>query len=101
MAAPFAPLFALFIGAFARNKVQGFALMKATGAVMWPPLFAFFVDLPCQVLFGISPIYWPARVYWSALEGDAAYVLWMIPGLAWQGLLIGLLLRRYRRVAAR
>ncbi len=101
VAAPMAPLSALVLGAFARNKVQGFALMKAAGAVLWPPLFAFFVPLPWQLLFGVSPVYWPARVYWSALAGDANWALWAVPGLAWQGLLIWLLLRRYHRVAER
>ena len=101
VAAPMAPLFALFLAAFARNKVQGFALMKATGAVLWPPLLALFVPLPWQLRFGLSPVYWPARVYWSALAGDGAWALWAVPGLAWQGFLIWLLLRRYRRVVRR
>ena len=100
-AAPAAPVFALFLGAFAHNKVQGFALSKASGAVLWPPLFAFFVPMPWQLLFGLSPFYWPARVYWSALAGDPAYAAWMLPGLAWQGALIWLLLRRYRRALQR
>ncbi len=101
VAAPMAPLFALFLAAFARNKVQGFALMKAAGAVLWPPLFAFFVPLPWQLLFGLSPVYWPARVYWAALAGESAWALWAVPGLAWQALLIWLLLNRYRRVVRR
>ncbi len=96
-AAPLAPLMALFLAAFARNKVQGFALMKAAGAVTWPPLAAIFVAMPWQLLFGVSPVYWPARVYWSAQDGEAAWALWLVPALAWQGLLIWLLLRRYRR----
>lgn len=98
-AAPAAPLFALFLAGFARNKVQGFALMKAAGVVFWPPLAALFVAMPWQLLFGISPFYWPGRVYWSALDGENYWTVWMVPALAWQGLLIWLLLRRYRRVA--
>ena len=89
---------ALFLAAFARNKVQGFALMKAVGVVLWPPLAAPFVAMPWQLLFGVSPVYWPGRVYWSAFEGDAFWPLWVVPALAWQGLLTWLLLRRYRRV---
>ena len=64
-AAPAAPLLALFLAAFARNKVQGFALMKAAGVVIWPPVAAVFVPMPWQLLFGVSPVYWPARVYCS------------------------------------
>ncbi len=96
-AAPAAPLLALFLAAFARNKVQGFALMKAAGVVTWPPLAAIFVPMPWQLLFGVSPVYWPARVYWSALDGDALWALWILPAFAWQGLLVWLLLRRYAR----
>lgn len=98
-AAPTAPLFALFLAAFARNKVQGFALMKAAGVVFWPPLAGVFVPMPWQLLFGITPFYWPGRVYWAALEGDPTWMLWLVPGLTWQGLIVWLLLRRYRRVA--
>ena len=97
-AAPAAPLLALFLAAFARNKVQGFALMKASGVLIWPPVAAVFVPMPWQLLFGISPVYWPARVYWAALDGDTAWALWLLPALAFQGWLIWLLLRRYARV---
>ncbi len=62
--------------------------MTAVGVVIWPPLAALFVAMPWQLLFGVSPVYWPGRVYWSALEGDAFWALWVIPGLAWQGLLV-------------
>ena len=75
--------------------------MKAAGVVLWPPLAAIFVPMPWQLLCGVLPAYWPGRLYWSALAGDAGWPLWLIPGLAWQSLLIWLLLRRYRRVAMR
>ena len=55
-AAPLAPLYALFVGAFAANKVQGFALMKATGVLAWAPLLAYFVTSDWQVAFGIDPL---------------------------------------------
>ena len=99
--APLAVLVALFLGAFASNKVQGFALMKASGVVEWPPMFAYFVPMPWQLLFGLSPVYWPGKLYWSALAGDASYWIWLPLGLAWQALLIWLLLRRYHRVMRR
>ena len=38
-AAPTAPLYALFVAAFAANKVQGFALLKGVGVLTWPPVF--------------------------------------------------------------
>ncbi|MDH3284761.1 MAG: ABC transporter, partial [Acidobacteriota bacterium] len=67
----------------------------------WPPMFAYFVPMPWQLLFGLSPVYWPGKLYWSALAGDASYWIWLPLGLAWQALLIWLLLRRYHRVMRR
>ncbi len=99
--APASVLVALFLAAFAANKVQGFALMKASGIVQWPPLFAFFVPMPWQLFFGLSPVYWPARLYWSALEGDSLYWIWLPLGLAWQALLASWLLCRFERVMRR
>ena len=69
-AAPLAPLYALFVGAFAANKVQGFALMKATGVLAWAPLLAYFVTSGWQVAFGIDPLYWPVKVFWMLEAGE-------------------------------
>jgi fluoroquinolone transport system permease protein len=73
--APLAPLCALFLGAFAANKVQGFALMKAAGVLVLPPLIAYFVRSPWQLAFGVVPLYWPAKAFWMFDAGEA-------PGLA-------------------
>ena len=43
VAAPLAPLLAIFLGAFASNKVQGFALTKASGILFVAPLAAYFI----------------------------------------------------------
>lgn len=97
-AAPFAPLFALFMGAFAKNKVQGFALMKAAGVVNWPPMIAWFVDGPWQLAFGLVPTYWPAKVYWSLEAGGAGQWLYLLVGLIYPALIGVALLRRFERV---
>ena len=41
VAAPLAPIYALFLGTFATNKVQGFALVKAAGIVLVPCIVAY------------------------------------------------------------
>lgn len=102
VAAPLAPAFALFMPAFAANKVQGFALMKAAGVVNWPPILAWFVAGPWQLAFGVVPTYWPARLYWS-LEGGAwavgpgTLVIQALVGVAYPALLIVLFHRRFIR----
>jgi fluoroquinolone transport system permease protein len=100
-AAPLAPAFALFMAGFASNKVQGFALMKAAGAVNWPPMFAWFVEPPWQWAFGLCPTYWPAKVYWELGEGGLEPWITLIIGVAVMTGLNGVLLRRFDRVMHR
>lgn len=96
-AAPFAPVFALFMAAFARNKVQGFALMKAAGVINWPPMIAWFVDGPWQLAFGLIPTYWPAKYYWSLEQGTPDQWLYLAASLLYLATLALLLLRRFER----
>jgi fluoroquinolone transport system permease protein len=96
--APLAPIFALFNAAFAQNKVQGFAVMKASSVISIPPLVAYFVTSGWQWLFGIVPTYWPVKVYWLLQAGSPSGWLVLVLGLAYQGVLIVLLLRWFNRV---
>ena len=101
-AAPLAPMYALFLGTFAANKVQGFALTKAVGVVLIPCIFAYFVTGPWQVLFGLVPHYWPLKVFWLFDEGTiGAALLFALAGLAWQAALLLLLVRRLSHVVRR
>ena len=100
-AAPLAPIFALFLAAFAANKVQGFALMKASGVVSIPPLIAYFVKSDWQLAFGIIPGYWPIKSFWVIQSGDTNYWIYLLAGLAYQVLLVVVLLRRFNRVMSR
>ena len=97
-AAPLAPMLALFYAAAAQNKVQGFAVMKASGIISVPPMIAYFIEGAWQWLVGLAPTYWPVKVYWLLEAGDALGWLALAVGLAYQGLLIALLLRWYQRV---
>jgi fluoroquinolone transport system permease protein len=96
-AAPLAPAFALFLAAFARNKVQGFALMKAAGVINWPPLIAWFVRSPWQWAFGLCPTYWPVKLYWQLDAGRGGAVVFLA-GITYSTLLIGWMMRRFDRV---
>jgi len=124
-AAPLAPAWALFLPAFAANKVQGFALSKALGVVFVFVVVGYLLDSPWQYAAGLVPQFWPAKLYWLLVEGaegasggltnggwiqgargagpgtarGAAPVL--VAGLAYQLALLWLLLRRYERVAHR
>jgi fluoroquinolone transport system permease protein len=94
------PILALFLGGFAENKVSGFALMKLFGAISDLPLVAWFVPMPWQLAAGLLPSYWPMKVVWQAAEG-APWLGYALAGLAVNGLVVGLLLRRFRLVLIR
>jgi fluoroquinolone transport system permease protein len=101
-AAPLAPIFALFLGTFAANKVQGFALAKAAGVVMVPCIVSYFVTGPWQSVFGVVPHYWPLKVFWLFDEGATASALVHATiGLVWQAVLLMLLVQHFSRVVRR
>jgi fluoroquinolone transport system permease protein len=102
VAAPLAPIYALFLATSAANKVQGFALVKVAGIVFVPCIVAYFVPTPWQNAFGLVPHYWAMRVYWLFDAGatQAAFVHASI-GLAWQASLLVLLARRFAHVVRR
>jgi fluoroquinolone transport system permease protein len=101
-AAPLAPIYALFLGTFAANKVQGFALAKAVGVVAVPCIGSYFVTGPWQSAFGVVPHYWALKVFWLFDEGATAWALaHAIIGLVWQAVLLMLLVQHFSRVVRR
>jgi fluoroquinolone transport system permease protein len=100
-AAPIAPIYALFVAAFAANKVQGFALLKAAGVLTWPPILAYFVSSNWQIAFGIDPLYWPVKVFWMLEAGEPGVWPYYVAGLAYQASLTALLLKRFMAVIHR
>ncbi|MGH9380651.1 MAG: hypothetical protein ACRD2Z_08580 [Thermoanaerobaculia bacterium] len=102
VAAPLAPIYALFLGSFAANKVQGFALVKVAGIVMVPCIAAYLVTGPWQTAFGVVPHYWSMKVFWLFDEGATLAVpVYAVAGLGWQAAVLGLLARRFVRVVRR
>jgi fluoroquinolone transport system permease protein len=100
-AAPLAPIYALFLASFAENKVQGFALVKGAGVIMVPPVIAYFVPANWQLVFGLIPTYWPAKAFWALQAGDINYGFYLLVGLAYQWVLLALLLGRFNQVMRR
>jgi fluoroquinolone transport system permease protein len=94
------PVLALFLVAFAEDKVSGFALAKLFGAVSDLPLFAWFLPMPWQLVAGLLPTYWPMKMVWQASVG-APWTVYALVGLVVNVLAVALLLRRFRRVLER
>ena len=90
-----APFFGLVLATLASNKVEGLALMKALGIFLLGPLAAYFIGSDWQLLAGILPTYWPAKAFWVASAGGG-YGPYLLVGLAYNLLLLTLLLRRFK-----
>jgi fluoroquinolone transport system permease protein len=102
VAAPLAPVYALFLGSFAGNKVQGFALAKIMGIVFVPCIVAYSVTSPWQTVFGVVPHYWPLKVYWLFEErATGSALVHAAIGLVWEGAVLALLLHRFSRIVRR
>lgn len=98
-AAPLAPLMALAVAVIAQNKVQGFAVIKASGIILLPPMIAYFVQGPWQLLFALVPTYWPAMAFWNVGE-PSFYWFWMV-GILVQLLMLAWLVRKFNKVMSR
>jgi len=94
-----APIASLFYAVFAENKVQGFAMAKIAGVIGWIILFAWFVPVPSQWLFGIFPPFFISKAYWIALEGNSFWPVALIFGIIAQIGLIILLAKRFKTLA--
>ncbi|MFP4078016.1 MAG: ABC transporter permease [Candidatus Izemoplasmataceae bacterium] len=63
VASLFTPLFALFLAAVAKNKIEGFAYMKSSGIFMLLPVLVIIDTMQNwkQYILGIFPIFWPVK----------------------------------------
>lgn len=98
VAAPLAPLLAVFLAAFASNKVQGFALMKGSGILFIVPFAAYFIDSSWQWAFGLLPTYWPPKLYWMLSAGESGVWLVALVGVVYPLLWVYWLGRRFNRI---
>lgn len=94
--APLAPLAAVALAAFARNKVEGMALMKAASLVLMAPLAAIFLGPGWALALAALPTTWVARAVW-ALQGGAAAWPHIAGAWALSALLVAALLWRLQR----
>ncbi len=100
--APMSPMFALYLAAIAQNKVQGFALMKLSGAILFVPIFAYFVQTRWELAFGLIPTYWPMKVYWMLTAGKMDGVwLYVLVAVVYQSVITVLFARRFNKTMLR
>lgn len=97
VSAPMAPLLAVFLAAFASNKVQGFALSKGAGVLFVAPLAAYFLGGTWQWVLGLLPTFWAPKLYWLLSENVPSAWLVGLVGLVYQLLCLYLLTRRFNK----
>ena len=96
-----APLFALFIGIAAENKLAGFAFTKFLGIPGMLLMVSFFIGEPWQWLFGLFPPFWISKAYWLALEGAELWWAALAFGIVFQLGVTRWMIHRFNRVAYR
>lgn len=62
-----APLIALTVGTFARNKIEGMAWFKGINLLLILPVLSFFLTGSIKYLFAIIPVFWTYLLYESAI----------------------------------
>lgn len=92
-AALLAPIFAILLLIFAKNKVEGLALTKVINAFMFPPIIAWFFPGHWNWLFGLLPTWWPMKSFWLITEQPWMAVAVMGVGILVQIIWIALLWR--------
>lgn len=68
------PFNLMLINYVARNKVEGFAVVKGTGLLIMLPLIVFYVPKQYNLLLSIVPGYWPAMAI-GAISGHTSAIL--------------------------
>lgn len=76
-----APLTALLMATFARNKVEALTMAKATSISFLPALVVFFTDSPFQFLSGIAPSFWIVKGIIAVYNQDPFYPLFIAGGV--------------------
>ena len=88
----------LVLVAFAGNKVEGLALMKAMGILLLGPVVAYFWRSNWQLLLGLLPSYWAAKAFWLSASGQGGWMYALTGAVYTLGLSWGLSGRVRRRL---
>ncbi len=96
LAALEAPMMALVIGAFADNKVEGFALAKGSGLFFFAPLIGYMLETNWRYLAGVFPTFWIGEVVTTVYSNFSFYLFKLGIGFVVHLLFIYLLVNRFK-----
>ncbi|SDM32229.1 fluoroquinolone transport system permease protein [Catalinimonas alkaloidigena] len=91
-----APLFALLVAVFAKNKVEGLAQFKIYNLVLNLPILIYFLPYGALHAFAVVPTYWNFRTV-EALHEGASWLSFYGIGLAFYGIYFVGLIRLFER----
>jgi len=98
-----APALALIVNSFARNKVEGFVIMKTSGLILILPVIAFFIQTWQEVFLIFSPGFWPARMIQMELlptiDVNFTFMVYFFAGMIYNVLFSFLLMKLYTKKA--
>jgi fluoroquinolone transport system permease protein len=90
-------MLALFMAAFAGNKVEGLVLAKGSALLFLAPLALIFLPSGWQLAAGVLPTYWVTRCFVAIYDPRYGYWISLLAGAVYHGLLFLVLLRRFNR----
>ncbi len=89
-----APALALFLTAFAGNKVEAMALAKISGILFAAPAAGFFIKSPLIFIAGILPPFWAPLTFVRIMQGES-WRLWVLAGCCVQLLWLIFFIQRF------
>ena len=96
-----APMVALIVNAFARNKVEGFVIMKLSGMLLMIPVLVFFIQTWKEVFLVFVPGFWPARLIQMELmptiDVNFSFIVYFIIGVIYNIAFAALLMKIYSK----
>ncbi|MDD3438810.1 MAG: hypothetical protein PHI04_05260 [Clostridiaceae bacterium] len=92
------PMVALFLAAFASNKVEVLALTKAFGILLLSPAAGYFIRSKWQYAAGITPTCWISKALIAGAGGGGGYWVFIAAGVAVHLLIIGMLVNRFENI---
>lgn len=91
-----APLIALYIGAFARNKIEGLAQIKVINILVLIPAVIYFIPYKITFVSAIIPTFWSFRSLELANGSLPKFGIHLIVGTLWYLMVFYLLHRRLK-----
>jgi len=102
------PSVALIVNSFAKNKVEGFVVMKLSGLLLIVPILTFFIFNWQEVFLVFAPGFWPGRmIQISMMEAgmfpqtdvNFTFVVYFLIGIAYNLSFLTLLMKLYSKKA--